>query len=289
MFGAVLGDILGSKYEGALFQTPPDDLRQANCNFTDDSVLTCAIADALINEHNPCTSLRNWWLRYPNRHYGGWFSGWCTHEGTKAYGSYGNGGAMRVSPVALFADDLVQTEELATTVTGVTHSHPEGMRGALVLAKAIRMALDGKSASFIRGQLLKSNYPYAQTVEECVRHQVFDLSAQGSVPKAIAAALEADCYETTIRNAIRIGGDTDTIACMAGGLAEALYGIPPSLGEWGWEKLPPEMQDTLTELYRKSGFDGVSFQGIEECHAIRNRKRPGILGNLKEAMASLFG
>ena len=235
MLGTIIGDIAGSIYER---RRPP--LKTKNfpflgdyCRFTDDTVCTVAVADILLHDLPPAETLQKWCRRYPGRGYGGNFGDWIYTDSPKPYNSYGNGAAMRVPPAAfLNRNDLDAALTAADKVTEITHNHPEGMKGARATTHAIWLAFQRESPEDIC-QVIASEYDYdlTQTVDQIRPDYSFNVTCQGSVPQAITCALEAVSFEDTVRNAISLGGDSDTLAAIAGSIAEALHGIPDKLKE----------------------------------------------------------
>ena len=233
MLGAIIGDIAGSIYER---RRPPLKTKNfpflgAYCRFTDDTVCTVAVADILLHDLPPTETLQRWCRRYPGRGYGGNFGDWIYTDLPKPYNSYGNGAAMRVSPAAcLNRNDLDAALTAADKVTEITHNHPDGMKGARATTHAIWLAFQRERPEDIR-QVIASEYGYdlTQTVDQIRPDYSFDVTCQGSVPQAITCALEAMSFEDAVRNAISLGGDSDTLAAIAGSIAEALHGIPDKL------------------------------------------------------------
>lgn len=256
MLGAIIGDIVGSVYEFNNYRhkdfTP---LFNKNSFFTDDTICTVGIADALLRDADPAQTLQNWCRRY--KHVGGWgnrFYDWIEEDSLSPYGSYGNGAAMRVSPAGLLARSLEEAVELSNRVTEITHDHQEGLRGAAATASAIYWAKTGIPAHEIR-QLVSDAYGYdmSRSVDDIRPTYFFNETCMKTVPEALTCALEATSYEDAIRSAVSIGGDSDTIAAIAGGLAEALYGLPVEIAGQGWGYLPPDMKIVILSLYRDSG------------------------------------
>ena len=254
MLGAIIGDIVGSVYEwknvrrkdfGPLFH--PDAF------YTDDTVCTVAVADALVNDLHPGRALKDWGRRYwENGGWGGMFSRWLISDSLEPYNSYGNGAAMRVSPAGLLAASEEDAIRLSAHVTKVTHNHPEGLKGAAATALAIFMARQGSDSSEIRLAISQQfGYHMDRTPDDIRPTYRFNETCQETVPQALVCALKASDFEDAIRNAISIGGDSDTVAAIAGGVAEALYGIPEDVLVKGWSFLPPDMQDVLEALYRE--------------------------------------
>lgn len=241
MYGAILGDIIGSPFEfdrGG--KTKKFDLFTKGCDFTDDSVMTVAVAEALMSVGPDATvdvieaSVRDamllWGRRYPNAGYGGRFFGWLRERNPKPYGSYGNGSAMRVSAAGWLYDSLERTREVARATANVTHNHPEGIKGAEATASAIYLARTGATKEEIKSYIeLEFHYNLDRTLDEIRPHYHMDATCQKTVPEAIIAFLEAEDFEDTVRNAVSLGGDTDTLGAIAGSIAEAFFGIPADL------------------------------------------------------------
>ena len=256
MLGAVIGDIVGSVYEFHNHRSKDfHPFFHPRAFFTDDTVCTVAIADALVNKRHPAVSLKDWGTRYWDN--GGWGQRFALRLGSdnlEPYGSFGNGAAMRVAPAGLLASTAEEATLLAYAVTEVTHNHPEGMKGAAATATAIYLARMGKKAADIRSAVAEQfGYDLSRSVDEIRPGYRFNETCQKTVPEALTCAFEAESYEDAIRNAISLGGDSDTIAAIAGGVAEALYGIPEHVAAQGWALLPQEMRAVLTGLYRAAG------------------------------------
>ena len=256
MLGAIIGDIVGSAYEFNNYRaTNFSPFFHPECFFTDDTVCTVAVADALLHDSDPAIELKNWGRRYwENGGWGGRFAQWLAGPSIEPYYSYGNGAAMRVSPAGLLAESLEDAIRLANQVTAVTHNHPEGMKGAAATATAIYLARQKVSPAVI-SQRIEACFAYdlSATVDEIRPHYRFNETCQETVPQALICALSADSYEQAIRNAISIGGDSDTIAAIAGGLAEALFGIPEPIATQGLCYLPPDMRRIVGLLYQRAG------------------------------------
>ena len=230
MLGAIAGDIIGSIYEHANIKTKDFPLFGDGCRFTDDTVCTIAVADCLMNEGDFADYLGRYAMRHPNRGYGGLFMRWAKQWEREPYDSWGNGSAMRVSSVAHFAREEGEVLRLAEEASAVTHSHADGIAGAQATALAMWMAKEGSDSHTIRHEITERfGYDLSQSVEDIREWYTFDVSCAGSVPQAITCALEAMDYEDAIRNAVSIGGDTDTIACIAGGIAEIMFGLPDEI------------------------------------------------------------
>lgn len=259
MVGALAGDVAGSVYEFdnirckdfALFAPYHGN----ECRPTDDSLMTIAIAKALWEsrddasdlEENAVRCMREIGQRFPACGYGGKFFEWMYSEHPKPYHSFGNGAAMRVSPVSYFATSLSHAEQLAEKVTCVTHNHPEGIKGAKVTAGLGYLALQGESKEMLRAYAEKF-YDISFSLDEIRQTYQFDVSCMGTVPQAIVAFLEANNLEDAIRNAIRIGGDSDTLAAIAGGIAGAYYGIPKNIFDQVISRLDGKLQMTACLL-----------------------------------------
>lgn len=261
MLGAIIGDIAGSRFEWANFKSKDFELLTCKCKPTDDSVMTLAIAKAILSCNVDYSDLADKAVicmqelgrRYPKAGYGRQFFQWLNQTNPKPYGSYGNGSAMRISPCAYAADTLEHAKALAKTATEVTHNHSEGLRGAEAITAAIFLALHGSSIEEIRNYINESYYPMDFTLDEIRPTYQFDVSCQGSVPQAIMAFLESTNFEDAIRNAISIGGDSDTIAAISGSMAEAYYGIPTSIRNRVVQYLDEFQVDILNQFESKYG------------------------------------
>lgn len=252
MIGAIIGDIVGSRFEFNNRLTKRFTFLTPECEFTDDSVMTCAVAQALMDSREDFSDLSEKTVaamqrigrRYPFCGYGARFYGWMFSNDPKPYGSYGNGSAMRVSPVGFAARDVEEAKRLSAAVTRVSHNHPEGMKGAEATAVAIVLARQGKSKEEIR-KAMERYYDLSTTVE-AYRKRSFghgEEICQVTLPQALVCFLEGTSYEDVIRNCISIGGDSDTIAAIAGGIAQAFYGIPQEIEDMLPEYLPQELLD----------------------------------------------
>jgi ADP-ribosylglycohydrolase len=225
VIGAIAGDIVGSVYERRPIKTKDFPLFDPRCRFTDDTVLTVAVADAILSGSPYFDSVRRIGRRHPDAGYGGSFFRWLFAEDTRPYNSWGNGSAMRVSPVGFAFSTEDEVLRQARMTAEITHDHPEGIRGAEAVALAIFLARTGHGKAAIRLRITdRFGYDLDQTIDDIRPSYVFDVSCQGTVPQAIVAFLDSDSYEDAVRNAISLGGDSDTLACIAGGIAEAFYG-----------------------------------------------------------------
>lgn len=228
MIGAIAGDIIGSVYERDNIKTKEFPLFSPGCRFTDDTVLTIAVADVLLNDGNYAERFKDYCRCYPDAGYGMNFHRWALSNRTKPYNSWGNGSAMRVSPIGFALNNLDSVLGEAQRSAEVTHNHPEGIRGAQATAAAVFLARTEKDKKSIESYIeAKFGYDLSFSLDRIRPTYRFDVSCQGSVPQAIAAFLESTDFEDAIRNAISIGGDSDTIACIAGSIAQAFYGDVP--------------------------------------------------------------
>jgi ADP-ribosylglycohydrolase len=249
MLGAIAGDIIGSEHEFNRVQSRDFELFTAESRFTDDTVLTCAVAQAILDARAAGSTtpdygerILDFGRRYPGRGYGGMFRRWLASDAPRPYNSFGNGSAMRVSPVGFAFDDEREVLEQARLSAIPTHDHPEGIKGAQAVALAIRLARGGAEKEEIRARLQSEfDYDLARTVDEIQPRYSFDVTCQGSVPEAIVAFLDSTDFETAVRNAIWLGGDADTQACIAGGIAEAAYGVPEEIERQVRSRLPEEL------------------------------------------------
>lgn len=240
MYGAILGDIIGSPFEFDRGDKTKDfKLFSRRSHFTDDSVMTLAVCEALLKVGQDATvkeiedavisSMQSWGRRYPHAGYGGYFRRWLTACHPEPYNSFGNGSAMRVSAVGWLYDSLENTRTVAKATANVTHNHPEGIKGAEATASAIFMARNGSSKEEIKKYIENEfHYDLNRTLDEIRPSYHMDETCQKTVPEAIIAFLEAKDFEDAIRNAVSLGGDTDTLGAITGSIAEAYYGIP----EW---------------------------------------------------------
>ncbi|MFZ4798480.1 MAG: ADP-ribosylglycohydrolase family protein [Bacteroidia bacterium] len=228
MIGAIAGDVIGSVYEFRNVKTTVFPLFTEKSTFTDDTVLTIAIADSIVNGKAYGDTLHCYGREYLRRGYGPAFYQWLLSDHPQPYGSYGNGSGMRVSPVGFAYHSLEKVIEEAEKSAVVTHNHPEGIKGAQAIAGAIFMAKSGALKDDIKSFISdRFAYDLSFSLDEIRATYEFSASCQGSVPQAIVAFLESSDYENCIRLAISIGGDSDTIACMAGGIAAAFYNFIP--------------------------------------------------------------
>lgn len=242
--GAIIGDIVGSRFEFCNCRSTRFDLFSSASRFTDDTVMTLAVADWLLNGGALESVMTDWGEEYPNAGYGGMFYGWLFGSREKApYNSFGNGSGMRVSPCGYFARSLDEALDLAKQSAEVTHNHPEGIKGAQAIAAAIFLARQHTPKEEIRDYIEQTfGYDLHRTCDEIRPTYLFDETCQGSCPEAIIAFLESSDYESAIRLAVSLGGDSDTIACMTGGIAAACYGMPAWIVEEAMSFLPDMMK-----------------------------------------------
>jgi ADP-ribosylglycohydrolase len=224
VIGAIAGDIIGSVYESSGIKTTYFNTFSTYSTYTDDSVLTVAVADCLLHDKDYATTFKEYTRKYPFAGYGGMFIRWVDSESLEPYNSFGNGSAMRVSPVGFAFDTMEEVLAEAKRSAEVTHNHLEGIKGAQAIAAAIFLARQQESKSNIK-DFIEKNFGYSlhRTLDEIRPNYSFDETCEGSVPQAITAFLESDNYEDAVRKAISLGGDCDTLGCMTGGIAQAYY------------------------------------------------------------------
>ena len=257
MLGAIIGDIVGSVYESNNTKDYNFHLLTSRSRFTDDTVMTLAVAKWLTEdgEHTHehlVKCMREMGLKYSWAGYGSKFKRWLIKRDPKPYNSWGNGSGMRVSPVGLYAHSLDECLELAKISAEVTHNHPEGIKGAQAIAASIFLSRQEKSKEEIRTYIEDTfGYDLHRTID-CIRPDyTFDVSCMGSVPEAIIAFMDSHDFESAIRNAVSIGGDSDTIAAMAGGIAQVAYGLPKALSGYCYGLLTPELRHILDDFEKK--------------------------------------
>lgn len=237
MLGALVGDIIGSVYEFHNTKSTDFELFRGASRFTDDSVMTLAVAKWLVENETHSTSyliscMQELGLKHPNAGYGGRFVRWLFEKDPLPYNSWGNGAGMRVSPVGLYAKTLDEALELAEITASVSHNHPEGVKGAQAIATSVFLAKERKTKQEIKAYVEQTfGYDLNRTIAEIRPSYSFDVSCQGSVPEAIIAFLEGNTFEEVIRLAVSLGGDSDTIGCMAGAIAACMYPIPEEIAE----------------------------------------------------------
>ena len=252
MFGAILGDMIGAPYEfDRGNKTKEFPLFSRESEYTDDTAMTIAVAEALMDTlgkpdgeiHDALIrSMHKWGRRYPNAGYGGMFYRWLLSGGTQPNGSYGNGSAMRVSSAGWLYDSLEATRHIAALTAAVTHNHPEGIKGAEAVASAIYLARTGSGKAEIKDYIVREfGYDLSRTCDQIRPTYHHVETCQKTVPEAITAFLEGTDFEDVIRTAVSLGGDCDTLTCIAGGIAEAFYGVPEALAAECKARLPKDM------------------------------------------------
>lgn len=253
MFGAIAGDVIGSPYEGNSIKTTKFPLFEAHSCFTDDTVMTIAVANAILERQEYGISLQTFGRKYPRAGYGHSFYEWIFQSDIKPYNSWGNGSAMRVSPIGFAFDTIDDVLAEAQRSAEVSHNHPEGIKGAQATALTIFLARMKESKTQIRQEISsRFGYDLTRTVNKVRLNYTFDVSCQGSVPESIIAFLDSNDYEDSIRNAISLGGDSDTIACIAGGIAQAFYQTIPNEIVLGVQKrLPEEFLQVLARFNQR--------------------------------------
>ncbi|MFV0527271.1 MAG: N-6 DNA methylase [Lachnospiraceae bacterium] len=294
MLGAIIGDIVGSRFEWNNNKSKQFDLLIYKCNVTDDSIMTLAIAKALLESKSDYSDLsekavkymQNIGQHYPNCGYGEHFREWIYSDNPKPYNSYGNGAAMRVSACGFVANTLEEVKQLSKAVTEVTHNHPEGIKGAEATAVAIFLSRSGKNLLEIRDYITKNYYPLNFSLDEIRDNYEFNESCQGTVPQALEAFFESKNFEDSIRNAISIGGDSDTLAAITGGIAGAYYGIPTDIRKHALTFLDERLLKILVDFEnnypsKMEKINSVGSVGIE-----RNAETKVQTGNRKTMMQS---
>lgn len=281
IIGAIIGDIVGSRFEFNNYRSTDFEFLNDRCFFTDDSVMTIAVADWVTNKRQTdrhlALYLREWGRKYPNRGYGGMFLRWLlSKELSSPYNSFGNGSAMRVSPCGFYAQSLDEALFLAKQSAEVTHNHPEGIKGAQSVAAAIYLAKTGSSKAIIK-EYIENNFGYdlSRTCDEIRRVYKFNETCQETCPEAIIAFLESHDYESAIRLGISIGGDSDTIGAITGGIAAAYYGVPDSIIEDVKGFIPFEFIDIVEKF--------------ENSMNTEKRISADIINNLKPNEIFVFG
>lgn len=274
MIGAIIGDIVGSPYEGSRLNWVDDRnfplFAKEFSRFTDDTVLTCATADALLHpierEQRFDIRYKEWALKYPGRGYGSGFQEWVNRSDITQNNSYANGAMMRCSPIPLWCYDLLATQDMAHKSILHTHNSPESARGVKSICSAIYMALNGNTKLQIQGYV-EEHYGHMLdlTVEQWRQHPKPNIRCNLSAPQALICFMESTDYESAIRNAVYTKGDTDTIAAIAGSIAEAYYGvksIPPTMIAEMKERITPEMVELINEFYGVIGNSLDMYRGF---------------------------
>lgn len=253
MIGALTGDIIGSVYEWHNIKTKRFKLFSPRCEFTDDSVLTVALAEAILNGEDYVILMKRYYRRHPDGGYGEAFQEWACSASNRPYNSWGNGSAMRISPVGFAFNSLKDVLDNAKKFTVVTHNHPEGIKGAQATAAAIFMGRSGKKKKEIKQYIEDAfGYDLSESLDEIRPKYGYDVSCQGTVPPAIRAFLESRDFEDAIRNAVSVGGDSDTLACITGGIAQGYYdGVPKPISEKVMSILDDSLRAITVRFIRK--------------------------------------
>lgn len=265
MLGAIIGDIVGSRWEFNPTNDYNFELFSSENSFTDDTICTVAVADAILRDSDYGESIHKWCQRYPYPMggYGGRFALWVHRDNPQPYGSYGNGAAMRVSPVAMWFTTLEEARVQAEKTAACTHNHPEGLKGAATVAEAISMAIHtcrGKTNDVQTTLAIEigmvaahhNNYNLDIDIESVTN--VFDETCQGTVPVALYIITKSVSFEDAIRRAVCLGVDADTLGAIVGSIAEHIWGIPEWIKEKALTYLPSELQNVVHEFYDKAGF-----------------------------------
>lgn len=258
MYGAILGDIIGNPYEFDMGNKSKDfPLFSKNSTYTDDTVMTIAVADAFLGasedeggiRQRVIASMQRFGRLFPRAGYGGMFRRWLRSDNPQPYGSFGNGSAMRVSSIAWLYDDLDTVRRMARLSADVTHNHPEGIKGAEAAASAIYLARTGSTKAQIKAYMEEGfGYDLSRTCDEIRPTYHHVESCQETVPEAITAFLEGKSFEDVIRTAVSLGGDCDTLTCIAGSIAEGFYGIPEDLKQECRNRLPEQLLEALQKF-----------------------------------------
>lgn len=286
MIGAIIGDIAGSRFEWHNIKMKEFELLTHKCQFTDDTVMSLAICDAILHCGDDFSHLGEQAVRsmqgigrnYPHCGYGGHFYKWVFAGDPQPYNSWGNGSTMRVSACGYAADSIESVVRLSRLVTEVTHNHPEGIKGAESAAVAVYLARSGKNLLEIRDYISKHYYPMDFTLDSIRPGYRFDVSCQGSVPQALEAFFESTSFEDAIRNAVSIGGDSDTIAAITGGIAEAYYGVPTSIRKHALTFLDERLLKILVEFENRYPAKIEKLQSVGSVSvepSVREKEKTG--------------
>jgi len=253
MLGAIAGDVIGSVHEHSGTKTKNFPLFVEASQFTDDTVLTVAVAERLLRGGSYVDWYHEYFHAYPEAGYGSSFIHWAEHRCREPYYSWGNGAAMRVSPIGIACNTLEEVVAQARASAEVTHNHPEGIRGAQATAAAVFLARSGYTKADIKTYIEQEfGYCLSERLDDIREHYCFDVSCQGSVPQSIIAFLEADGFEDAVRNAISLGGDADTMACIAGGIAEAFFGgVPDEIASQTLAVLDERLRNVVGEFQER--------------------------------------
>jgi ADP-ribosylglycohydrolase len=250
VIGAIAGDIIGSRFEGHPAPPAGFELFHPHCRFTDDTVCSLAVAEAIMRRADFASTLRAFVRRHPNAGYGGMFIDWAFADDAPAYGSWGNGAPMRVAAVGWLSTTEAEADELAAAQSAVSHDHPEAIKAAQAVARTILAVRRGKPVEEVRRWIAEA-YNYDLRPEIVLKRGGFDVSAAGTVPPALIAAFEAQNWEDAVRTAVGLGGDTDTLACIAGAVAEAIYGVPDNIAAQARDCLTEDLRQVLERFEQR--------------------------------------
>lgn len=256
MIGAIAGDIIGSRFEGEDYPPRDFDLFHADCEFTDDTICNLAIAEALLYRRDFARTLRRFVKRHPNRGYGSFFLEWASDAKEPPYGGWGNGAPMRVSAVGWLARDEADALSMAEAQSVVSHDHPEAIAAAQAVALTIFLLRTGSSVRAVRKRI-SAQFRYDLRAKVALSTRGFDASAVGTAPAALTAAFGSRDWEGAVRKAVSRGGDTDTLACIAGAVAEAIHGVPPEIAEAARTYMPPDLAKVLAAFDRAVATSGL--------------------------------
>jgi ADP-ribosylglycohydrolase len=258
MIGAIAGDIIGSVYEFDGIKSKDFHLFDPDCCFTDDTVLTVALAESILTGKDYASVMKAYYWRYPDAGYGGLFHRWARARESQPYNSWGNGAAMRVSPVGFAFDTLDEVLVRAAEYTGMTHNHEEGIKGAQATGAAIFLARTGGTKADIKQYTAATfHYDLSRSVDEIRPAYRFNESCQETVPEAIVCFLESTDFEDAVRNAVSLGGDSDTLACITGGIAQAFYGVPETIAERAMSILDEDLRGVTARFLSRYGIAGT--------------------------------
>ena len=293
MIGAIIGDIVGSRFEWNNIKTKEFEFLTYRCMVTDDSIMSLAIAKALLESRGnygilsaaAVKSMQEIGRPYPNCGYGGMFRQWIYSDHPAPYNSFGNGAAMRVSACGIAAKNLAEAITLSRKVTEVTHNHPEGVKGAEATAVCVFLVCAGKSIFEIRDYVDKHYYPMNFTLEGIRDGYSFNETCQGTVPQAIMAFLESAGFEDAIRNAISIGGDSDTIAAITGGIAGAYFGVPNEIRKHALTFLDERLLKILTDF--ENVYPPVFEKNVAEKTVKKNGRKRSIKGQTRQEVMQM--
>jgi len=257
MIGAIAGDIIGSRFEGSKAREADFTLFHPSCRFTDDTVCTLAVANALLGDRDFARHLRALGRIYPNAGYGGMFRRWMRSDDAPLYGSWGNGAPMRVSAVGWLATTIEEVDQLAEAQAAVSHNHPDAIDASRAVARSIFLLSRGEPASSLKTRL-EQDFNYDLGRKAMAARPKFDISAKGTAQTAITIALMAESFEDTIRQSALLGGDTDTLACISGAIAEAIHGVPEDLANEARQRLSPDLLNIVERFDTVIGSHGAS-------------------------------